>query len=138
MKKLLTLAAALLFAATLAFGQTSTTGTTTLSVGVLPEAAIQVNTATTTLTSPSLFANYTATTSLTYWIRTTPTTGAGSIVLKVTADFSPAVAGGPSVAYPRGGRRAHLYLHGQRSRDGLRGLTDRLNRLDDVCGYFRT
>jgi hypothetical protein len=35
---------------------------------------------------------------LTYFIRTSPTSGSGSIVLQVTTDFSP--TGGPSVASP--------------------------------------
>jgi hypothetical protein len=35
---------------------------------------------------------------LTYYVRTTQTTGAGSITAKVTTDFSP--IGGPSVATP--------------------------------------
>jgi hypothetical protein len=35
---------------------------------------------------------------LTYFIRTSPTSGSGSIVLQVTTDFSP--SGGPSVGTP--------------------------------------
>lgn len=76
------------------------TGTTSLSVVVGPEAALTVNTVTTNLTTASTtFGNpYTGTTSLTYQIRTSKTTGSGTLTLKVTADF--AGAGGPSVASP--------------------------------------
>lgn len=80
-----------------AFGQFAATGTTNVSVTVSPEAAIQINTATTTLTSAGVFADYTGTTNLTYKIRTSQTSGSGSIVMKITTDFG---AGGPSVASP--------------------------------------
>ena len=83
-----------------AFGQFAATGTTNLSVTIGPEAAIQINTATTALTSAGPFTNYTGTTSLTYKIRTTQTGGTGSIVLEITTDFA---AGGPSVAAPPAG-----------------------------------
>jgi hypothetical protein len=75
-------------------------GTTTLSVAVGPEAALTVNTGTTNLTSTSTsFGNpFTGTTSLTYFIRTTKSTGTGALTTKVTTDFGP--AGGPSVATP--------------------------------------
>ena len=81
-----------------AFGQFAATGTTTLSVTVAPAAAIQINTATTTLTtSGSVFgAVYSGTTSFTYKMRTTFASGTGTITLQVTSDFSP--ANGPSVA----------------------------------------
>jgi hypothetical protein len=76
----------------------SGTGTTTLSVTVGAEAALTVA-ATSTLTSVGTnFAHYTSSTALTYYVRTTQTSGAGSITAKVTTDFSP--AGGPSVATP--------------------------------------
>jgi hypothetical protein len=88
------------FGAISAFGQFAATGTTNLSVTVGAEAAIQVNTATTNLTSAGLFADYTGTTSLTYKIRTTQSGGTGSVVLKITTDFA---AGGPSVAAPAAG-----------------------------------
>ncbi len=76
------------------------TGTTTLSVAVGPEAALTVNTATTTLaTASTTFGTpFTGTTNLTYFIRTTKTGGTGSITLKVTSDF--AGTGGPSVTTP--------------------------------------
>jgi len=76
------------------------TGTTTLSVVVGPEAALTVNTSTTNLsTASTTFGNpFTGTTNLTYQIRTTKTSGTGSVTLKVTADFGG--AGGPSVAVP--------------------------------------
>ena len=76
------------------------TGTTTLSVTVGPEAALTVHTSTTSLsTASTVFANpFTGTTNLTYFIRTTKTTGTGTLTTKVTADFSG--TGGPSVGTP--------------------------------------
>jgi hypothetical protein len=101
MKKILAFTAlAVLLAASSALAQLgSTTGTTTMSVTVGAEAALVINTSTTTLTSVGTnFSSYTGTTNLTYFIRTTPTTGSGSIVLEVTTDFAP--TGGPSVGSP--------------------------------------
>jgi hypothetical protein len=74
--------------------------TTTLSVVVGPEASLTVNTGTTSLsTASTAFADpYTGTTSLTYFIRTTKTGGAGTMSVKITADFSG--SGGPSVTTP--------------------------------------
>ncbi len=75
------------------------TGTTSVGVTVVAEASLSVSTTTTTLTSVgTLFANYTGTTNLVYKIRTTGTTGSGSITAEVTTDFAP--SGGPSVATP--------------------------------------
>jgi peptidoglycan DL-endopeptidase CwlO len=76
------------------------TGTTTLSVTVGPEAALTVTTGTTTLsTTSTTFGNpFTGTTNLTYEIRTSKTSGTGSLTLKITADFGG--TGGPSVATP--------------------------------------
>lgn len=74
------------------------TGSTTMSVTVLPEAALSVTTSTTTLISAGLFAPYTGTTNLLYKIRTLKSTGTGNIQLEVTTDFGP--AGGPSVGAP--------------------------------------
>lgn len=67
------------------------------------EAAIAVNTgATTTFTEGSgSFADFTATTGFTYWIRTSSGGSGGSITVKITSDFSP--SGGPSVASPASG-----------------------------------
>ena len=90
-----------------AHAQFAGTGTTTVSVTVAAEASIEINTSTTTLTSVGIFANYTGTTNLTYKIRTTPSTGSGTITLKVTADFLP--ANGPSVATPPTGGDALAY-----------------------------
>lgn len=101
MKKIATLTIlALMLGAASAFAQLgATTGTTTMSVSVVAEAGLTVNTTTTTLANTGTnFAPYTGTTALTYYVRTTPTTGSGSIVLKVTTDFSP--TGGPSVGTP--------------------------------------
>jgi hypothetical protein len=99
-KKLFATALGLLLTASLAHAQLGgTTGTTTMSVAVAAEGGLTVNTTTTTFTeSGANFSPYTGTTSLTYYIRTTPTSGSGSIVLKVTTDFSP--SGGPSVGTP--------------------------------------
>jgi len=95
---LLLLAAALL-ACPAMYGQFAATGTTTLSVTVGAEAALQVTTGTTTLAAAgTIFNPYLGTTNLVYKIRTTKSTGTGTITLKVTSDFSP--AGGPSVATP--------------------------------------
>jgi hypothetical protein len=99
MKKQLILAATALIASPLMHAQFAATGTTTLSVTVGAEAALQVTTSTTTLAAVgTIFNNYTGTTNLTYKIRTTTATGTGAITLKVTADFAP--AGGPSVTTP--------------------------------------
>lgn len=69
-----------------------------MNVTILPEASIVVNTASTSLTAATPFANYIGTTSFTYKIRTTAVSGNGNIQLQVTTDFSP--ANGPSVASP--------------------------------------
>jgi hypothetical protein len=99
-KNLFLTALGLLVTASLAHAQLgSTTGTTTVSVSVAAEAALSAITSTSTLSSTGTnFSTYTGTTSLTYFIRTSPTSGSGSIVLKVTADFAP--TGGPSVGTP--------------------------------------
>jgi hypothetical protein len=95
---LFALAAALLVAPA-SYAQFAATGTTNLSVTVSAEAALQVTTATTTLTAAgSIFNPYGGTTNLSYKIRTTQSTGSGTVTLKVTSDFSP--AGGPSVTTP--------------------------------------
>ena len=95
---IIALAAALL-AAPATYAQFAATGTTTLSVTVSAEAALQVTTSTTTLAAiGTIFNPYTGTTNLTYKIRTTQATGTGAVTLKVTSDFSP--ANGPSVATP--------------------------------------
>jgi hypothetical protein len=94
---LLALAAALI-AAPASYAQFAATGTTNLSVTVGPEAGLQVTTSTTTLTAAgTVFNPYSGTTNLSYKIRTTQSTGSGSVTLKVTSDFS---AGGPSVTTP--------------------------------------
>lgn len=81
------------------YAQFGATGTTTLSVTVAAEASLQVTTTTTTLApTGTIFNPYAGTTSLLYKIRTTTTTGAGTLTLKVTSDFSP--ANGPSVTTP--------------------------------------
>ena len=108
-KKLFLTALGLLVGSSLAYAQLGgSTGTTTMSVAVAAEAGLTVNTSTTTLSSTGTnFSSYTGTTSLTYYIRSTPTTGSGSIVLKVTTDFAP--TGGPSVGTPPTGTDALTY-----------------------------
>ena len=97
-KRVLSMAAVLLFAPA-TYAQFAATGATTVSVTVGPEAALQVTTSTTNLAATgTIFNPYTGTTNLTYKVRTTQSTGSGTVTLKVTADFSP--AGGPSVATP--------------------------------------
>lgn len=82
-----------------AFGQFAASGTTNITVGVQAEAAIQVDTATTPLTSTGLFADFTGTTNFTYKIRTTKSGGTGKITAQVTTDFVGAAgAVGPQVA----------------------------------------
>jgi len=76
------------------------TGTTTLSVTVGPEAALTVTTGTTSLatTSTTFGLPFTGSTALTYQIRTTKSTGSGTLTLKITTDFGG--TGGPSVGTP--------------------------------------
>jgi len=73
----------------------ATTTSVTLAVGA--EASITVG-ASTALTGAGSFGSYTGSTAFTYKIRTTPTTGTGSVTVQVTTDFSG--VGGPSVATP--------------------------------------
>jgi hypothetical protein len=81
------------------FAQFAATGTTTVSVTVSAEASLEVTTATTTLTAiGTIFNAYTGTTNLLYKIRTSQSTGTGTLTLKVTSDFSP--TSGPSVGTP--------------------------------------
>jgi hypothetical protein len=80
------------------FAQFGPTGTTTLQVAVATEAAIQVDTGTTNLTSAGSFADYIGSTDYTYKIRTTQVGGTGAITVQITSDFTP--GSGPSVAAP--------------------------------------
>jgi hypothetical protein len=87
------------FAMPNSYAQFAGTGTTAVNVTVGAEAAIQVTTANSNLTSVgTTFANYTGSTNFSYKIRTTKVGGTGAITAQVTTDFSP--AGGPSVASP--------------------------------------
>ncbi len=74
--------------------------TTTLSVAVGPEASLTVNTGTTALANSggNFGTDFTGTTSLTYKVRTTKTSGSATLSSKVSADFTG--AGGPSVTTP--------------------------------------
>jgi hypothetical protein len=91
-------AAAMLALASVPNMLAQTTGTSTLSMTVAAGASITISTSTTTLTAASTFAAYTGTTSFSYSIRTSQSTGAGSIQVKITSDFSP--SSGPSVGTP--------------------------------------
>ncbi len=89
----------ILFAPLLAHAQLgSGTGTTALNVTVGAEAGLTVGATTSLASTGSNFGIYTGSSSLTYYIRTTQTTGSGNIQLKVTTDFTP--TGGPSVTTP--------------------------------------
>jgi len=101
MNKIVALVAmALLLTVSFAHAQLgSSTGTTTVTVTVGAEAALNITNSSTPLTSTGTnFSNFTGSTGLTYFVRTTQSGGSGSITLKVTTDFSP--ANGPSVTTP--------------------------------------
>jgi hypothetical protein len=93
------LAGALLALAGVAQAQFNPTGTTTLSVNVGSEAAVQISTGNTAMATVggAFTSNYTGQTNFIYKIRTSAAGGTGSITLRVTADFN---AGGPSVNAP--------------------------------------
>jgi len=99
MRKLILLTLLAVLSGVPARAQFAGNGSTTVSVTVGPEAAIQVDTTSTALsTTGTVFNDYTGTTNFTYKIRTGASSGTGTITLQVTADFSP--SGGPSVASP--------------------------------------
>jgi hypothetical protein len=92
---------ALVFAcALLALAGLAQAQTTTLTVAIGPEAALSVTAATTPLaTTSTTFGNpFTGTTTMNYMIRTSKSSGTGTITVEVTSDFSG--AGGPSVGNP--------------------------------------
>lgn len=90
-------AAALILTASWVHAQSST-GATTATVTVGAEGALTATSPTNLTSVGTNFANYTGTTTITHFVRTTQSTGSGSITLKVTADFTP--ANGPSVGSP--------------------------------------
>lgn len=94
MKKLLLLAIVAATFVPCAFALPPATQDSKVNVAVAAEAGLTVP-SDATLTSGSLFANYTGNSTFTYYIRTTEIGGTGNIQLKVSADFAP--AGGPSV-----------------------------------------
>jgi hypothetical protein len=100
MKKLLAVVPVLLLAASVCHAQTATgTATSVLTVPVGAEAAIAITqNGTNFVEGAGAFANYTATTSFTYSVRTSATSGTGSISLAFAADFGP--TGGPSIVHP--------------------------------------
>ena len=99
LKKIALIVAAAALLGIPAHAQWAGNGTTTMSLTVGAEAALQVSTGTTTLTNVgTIFNAYTGTTNFSYLVRTTKTGGTGTITLEVTSDFSP--ASGPSVATP--------------------------------------
>jgi hypothetical protein len=79
-----------------AFAQ-STPVTSKVIVNVVAEAGLTVPTDATLTSTGTLFANYTGSSTFTYYIRTSSgSSGNGNIQLMVSTDFSP--ANGPSVA----------------------------------------
>ena len=91
------LALGLLLVPSLARAQFGTpTGTTTVSVTIGPQAGLNITNSSTPLALSG--SNFTGSTNMTYFVRTTTSGGGGSITLKVTTDFSP--SGGPSVGSP--------------------------------------
>ena len=106
LKSLPLLGLIVLFTASVGNAQ-SNTGTTTVSVVVGAEASLTVASPTPLTAVGSVFANYTGSTVVTYFVRTTQSTGHGTITLQVTTDFSP--ANGPSVATPPTGTDALKY-----------------------------
>lgn len=102
MKKLFAVAVlSMLFVSTFAHAQFAGSGTTNLQVTIGPEAAIQINTANTAMSSATtdFSTPFAGTTNFTYKIRTTKVGGTGTITAQVTSDFTAAV-NGPSVATP--------------------------------------
>jgi len=87
----------LLFTVSLGYAQ-SNQGTTSVTVTVGAEASLTVASPTALAATGTVFNNYTGSTVVTYNIRTSQSTGSGTIVLKVTSDFTP--TGGPSVGSP--------------------------------------
>ena len=97
LKTLPLLALSLLLAASLAHAQFgSPTGTTTVTVTIGPMAGLNITNSSTPLALSG--TNFTGSTGLSYFVRTTTTGGGGSITLKVTSDF--ACGGGPCVTTP--------------------------------------
>jgi hypothetical protein len=97
LKTLPLLALGLLLTASLARAQFgSPTGITTVTVTVGPMAGLNITNSSSPLTLAG--TNFTGSTGLNYFVRTTTTGGGGSITLQVTSDFSP--TGGPSVKTP--------------------------------------
>jgi hypothetical protein len=101
MKKLLMLVSALLLTASLCSAQATQSKPTTLALTVGNEAIISVTSNPNLATGATTFSNYTASTQLTYSIRTSQSTGSGTITVTFTSDFSP--AGGPSIVAPVNG-----------------------------------
>ncbi len=93
MKKLALLAVVAALFVPCAFAQALQTST--VGVTVAAEAGLTVPTNATLTESGNFFANYTGSSTFTYYVRTSAT-GSGNIQLQVTGDFTP--ANGPSVA----------------------------------------
>ncbi len=87
-----------LLTASVGHAQGSATGATSVTVSVGPEGALTVTSPTSLTAVGTVFNSYSGTTTVTYFVRTTQSTGNGNITLKVTSDFSP--ANGPSVTTP--------------------------------------
>jgi hypothetical protein len=97
MKKLLMVASTVLLAASVCYADNSNTGTSVLDLTVGNEAAIVVGT-TPAFTSVGIFGTYTTSTPFTYYIRTSQTSGTGSITVQFNSDW--AGSGGPSITTP--------------------------------------
>ena len=69
MKKLLAIVLLVLLGSGSLFAQFGATGTTSVQVTIAPEAAIRIDTATTTLTNAGIFSDFTGTTNFTYKIQ---------------------------------------------------------------------
>jgi len=107
MKKTLLLIAivTVLLSTSVAFGQVTANDTATLSVTVGNEATIVVDSSskTTTFSTSTAFADYTATTNYHFQVRTSSGSGGGGFIeVAITSDFSP-TTGGPSAYAPAAG-----------------------------------
>jgi len=84
-RTLMTLAFSALALAPAAFCQVNDSGVSTLSINVGPEASFTSNTPTASFSGDTKFGAKTATSNFSYKIRTSQTTGSGSITVLVTA-----------------------------------------------------
>jgi hypothetical protein len=97
MKKLLMVASTVMLAASVCYAQVTSVPTTVLNLTVGNEAAIVVGT-TLGFASSGIFGAYTTSTPYTYYIRTSQTSGTGSITVQFNSDW--AGSGGPMIIGP--------------------------------------